>query len=506
MDRVIVFDTTLRDGEQAAGGALNIREKLEIAKQLEKLRVDVIEAGFPFSSPGDFEAVSLIAREVRTPVVCALARAHPDDIDSAWEAVKQARQPRIHVFLSASDIHLMYQLKKSREQVLQTARDMVARAKQYTGDIEFSPMDASRTEPEYIYQIVAAVIDAGATTVNIPDTVGYAIPGEFGSLIEGIFQNVSNISQAVISVHCHNDLGLAVANSLEAVRRGARQVECTVNGIGERAGNASLEEVVMAIKTRGDFFNLSTGINTEQIYRSSRLVSEMTGFLVQPNKAVIGANAFSHESGIHQDGVIKMPITYEIMDPKTVGIPASSLVLGKLSGRHAFRERLAELGYSLSDEDLNHAFIAFKELADKKKEVTDRDIEFVIAQELRTASEVYHLDRVQVSCGDEGIPTASVRLIGPDGQVLADAALGAGPVDAVYKAINRLVGVSNLLTEFSVKSVTGGIDAIGEVLIRIESDGVTYTGRGGDTDIIVASAKAYMNALNRLLAAKKAAE
>ena len=505
MDRVIIFDTTLRDGEQAAGGALNIREKLEIAKQLEKLGVDVIEAGFPFSSPGGFEAVSLIAREVRTPVVCALARAHPDDIDSAWEAVKQARQPRIHVFLSASDIHLMYQLKKSREQVLQTARDMVARAKQYTGDIEFSPMDASRTEPAYIYQIVAAVIDAGATTVNIPDTVGYAIPGEFGSLIEGIFQNVSNISQAVISVHCHNDLGLAVANSLEAVRRGARQVECTVNGIGERAGNASLEEVVMAIKTRGDFFNLSTGINTEQIYRSSRLVSEMTGFLVQPNKAIIGANAFSHESGIHQDGVIKMPITYEIMDPKTVGIPASSLVLGKLSGRHAFRERLAELGYSLSDEDLNHAFIAFKELADKKKEVTDRDIEFVIAQELRTVSEAYHLDRVQVSCGDKGIPTASVRLIGPDGQVLADAALGAGPVDAVYKAINRLVGVSNLLTEFSVKSVTGGIDAIGEVLIRIESDGVTYTGRGGDTDIIVASAKAYMNALNRLLAAKKAA-
>lgn len=505
MDRVIVFDTTLRDGEQAAGGALNIREKLEIAKQLEKLRVDVIEAGFPSSSPGDFEAVSLIAREVRTPVVCALARAHPDDIDSAWEAVKQARQPRIHVFLSASDIHLMYQLKKSRKQVLQTARDMVARAKQYTGDIEFSPMDASRTEPEYIYQIVAAVIDAGATTVNIPDTVGYAIPGEFGSLIEGIVQNVSNISQAVISVHCHNDLGLAVANSLEAVRRGARQVECTVNGIGERAGNASLEEVVMAIKTRWDFFNLSTGINTEQIYRSSRLVSEMTGFLVQPNKAIIGANAFSHESGIHQDGVIKMPITYEIMDPKTVGIPASSLVLGKLSGRHAFRERLAELGYSLPDEDMNHAFIAFKELADKKKEVTDRDIEFVIAQELRTATEAYHLDRVQVSCGDKGISTASVRLIGPDGQVLADAALGAGPVDAVYKAINRLVGVSNLLTEFSVKSVTGGIDAIGEVLIRIESDGVTYTGRGGDTDIIAASAKAYMNALNRLLAAKKAA-
>ncbi|MDD5510292.1 MAG: 2-isopropylmalate synthase [Dehalococcoidales bacterium] len=506
MDRVIIFDTTLRDGEQAAGGALNIHEKLEIAKQLEELGVDVIEAGFPSSSPGDFEAVSLVAREVRAPVVCGLARAHPDDIDSAWEALKKAGQPRIHVFLSASDIHLTYQLKKSREQVLQTARDMVARAKRYTGDIEFSPMDASRTDPEYLYQIVAAVIDAGATTVNIPDTVGYAIPGEFGSLIEGIFENVSNINRAVISVHCHNDLGLAVANSLEAVRMGARQVECTVNGIGERAGNASLEEVVMAIKTRRDFLKLSTGVNTEQIYRSSRLVSEMTGFPVQPNKAIVGANAFRHESGIHQDGVIKMPITYEIIDPRTVGIPASSLVLGKLSGRHAFRERLAELGYSLSDDDLSHAFGVFKELADKKKEVTDRDIEFIIAQELRTASEAYHLDCVQVSCGDKGIPTASVRLIGPDGQVLADAALGAGPVDAVYRAINRLVGVSNLLTEFSVKSVTGGIDAIGEVLIRIESDGVTYTGRGGDTDIIVASAKAYMNALNRLLAARKATE
>ena len=505
MDKVVIFDTTLRDGEQAAGGALNIREKLEIARQLERLGVDVIEAGFPISSLGDFEAVSLIAREVKTPVICALARAHPDDIDRAWEAVKRAKLPRIHVFLSASDIHLMHQLRKSREQILQTARDMVARAKQYTDDIEFSPMDASRTEPEYIYQIVEAVVEAGATTVNIPDTVGYAIPGEFGSLIEGIRQNVSNIEQAVISVHCHNDLGLAVANSLEAVKRGARQVECTINGIGERAGNASLEEIVMVIKTRRDFFNLTTGINTEQIYRTSRLVSDLTGFPVQPNKAIVGANAFSHESGIHQDGVIKMPITYEIINPKTVGIPASSLVLGKLSGRHAFRERLAEWGYSLSQEDFNRAFTAFKELADKKKEVTDKDIESIIAQELRTVSEVYRLDCVQVSCGDRGIPTASVRLIRPDGQVIADAALGTGPVDAVYKAINRLVSVPNVLTEFTVKSVTEGIDAIGEVLIRIESDGVTYTGRGADTDIIVASAKAYMNALNRLLAAKEAA-
>ncbi len=502
MERVIIFDTTLRDGEQAAGGTLNIQEKLEIARQLEKLGVDIIEAGFPISSPGDFEAVRLIAKEVHAPVICALARAHPDDIDRAWEAVKQAKHPRLHVFLSASDIHLLYQLKKSREEILEMSRSMVARAKKYTDDIEFSPMDASRTEPEYIYQVLEAVIDAGATTVNIPDTVGYAIPAEFGSLIEGIFKSVPNINRAIVSVHCHNDLGLAVANSLEAVKRGARQVECTINGIGERAGNASLEEIVMAIKTRGDFFSLTTNVNTTQIYKTSRLVSELTGFLVQPNKAIVGANAFSHEAGIHQDGVIKMPITYEIMDPRTVGIPASSLVLGKLSGRHAFKERLAELGYSLSEEDFNRAFTAFKQLADKKKEIADKDIESLIAEELRTVSEVYHLDRVQVSCGDRGIPTAAVRLIAPDGQVLADAALGTGPVDAVCKAIKRLVGVPNVLTEFTVKSVTEGIDAIGEVLIRIESDGVTYTGRGADTDIIVASAKAYINALNRLLAAR----
>jgi 2-isopropylmalate synthase len=505
MDKVIIFDTTLRDGEQAAGGTLNIQEKLEIAKQLEKLNVDVIEAGFPISSQGDFEAVKLIAREVHTPIICALARATAEDIDRAWEAVREAKRPRIHVFLSSSDIHLGYQLKKSREEVLHTAGEMVARAKKYTDDIEFSPMDASRSEPKYIYQILEAVIDAGATTVNIPDTVGYAIPDEFGNLIEGILKQVPNISKAIVSVHCHDDLGLAVANSLEAVRRGARQVECTINGIGERAGNASLEEIVMAINTRKDFFNLTTTVNTNQIYKASRLVSELTGFVVQPNKAIVGANAFRHESGIHQDGVIKVPITYEIMEPKTVGIPASSLVLGKLSGRHAFKERLAELGYSLSEADLDRAFSAFKELADKKKGVTDRDIESLIAEEQRTVSEVYHLDRVQISCGDRGIPTAAVRLTGPEGEVLADAALGTGPVDAVYKAINRIVKVPNELTEFTVKSVTEGIDAIGEVLIRIESEGITYTGRGADTDIIVASAKAYMNALNRLLAARKAA-
>jgi 2-isopropylmalate synthase len=503
MDRVIIFDTTLRDGEQAAGGTLNIQEKLEIARQLERLNVDVIEAGFPISSPGDFEAVKLIAKEVRTPTICALARANAEDIDRAWQAVKGAARPRIHIFISSSDIHLGYQLKKSREEVLNTAQEMVTRAKKYTDDIEFSPMDASRTAPEYIYQILEVVIDAGATTVNIPDTVGYAIPDEFGNLIEGIIKNVPNIKKAIVSVHCHNDLGLAVANSLEAVKRGARQVECTVNGIGERAGNASQEEIVMAINTRKDLFNLKTGVKTNQIYKASRLVSELSGFVVQPNKAIVGANAFRHQSGIHQDGVIKMPITYEIMDPKTVGIPSSSLVLGKLSGRHAFKERLAELGYGLSEAEFNRAFAAFKELAEKKKEITDRDIESLMAEEHRTVAEAYHLDQVQVSCGDRGIPTASVRLIGPDGKTLEDASLGTGPVDAVYKAINRIVKVPNELTEFTVKSVTEGIDAIGEVLIRLESEGITYTGRGADTDIIVASAKAYMNALNRLLAAKK---
>jgi 2-isopropylmalate synthase len=503
MDKVVIFDTTLRDGEQAAGGNLNAREKLEIAKQLERLNVDVIEAGFPMSSPGDFAAVHMIAQEVRRPTICGLARAHKDDIDRAWEAVKEAAHPRIHVFLSASDVHLVYQLKKSREEVLETARAMVARAKACCPDIEFSPMDASRTDPEYLYKILEAVIDAGATTVNIPDTVGYAIPGEFGQLIQGIVDNVPNIGRAVISVHCHNDLGLAVANSLEAVRHGARQVECTINGIGERAGNASLEETVMAIKTRQDFFGLTTGVDTMQIYKASRLVSELTGFSVQPNKAIVGANAFRHESGIHQDGVIKMPITYEIIDPRTVGIPSSSLVMGKLSGRHAFKEHLAELGYTLNEEDLGRAFAAFKELADKKKDVTDRDIESLVAEEQRTITEYYHIDRIQVTCGDRGIPTAAVRLIGPDGAAIADAALGTGPVDAVYEAINRLVGVPNVLTEFTVKSVTEGIDAIGEVLIRVESDGVTYTGRGADTDIIVASARAYMNALNRLLAVRK---
>ncbi len=506
MDKVIIFDTTLRDGEQAAGASLNAQEKLDIARQLDRLGVDVIEAGFPASSPGDFEAVRLIAQEVKRPAICALTSANTEAVDNAWEAVKEAAHPRIHIFLSASDIHLSYQLRKGRDEILGMSRDMVARAKNYLDDIEFSPMDASRADPDYIYQILEAVISAGATTVNIPDTVGYATPQEFGGLIQGILDNVPNIQEAVISVHCHNDLGLAVANSLEAIRRGTRQVECTINGIGERAGNASMEEIVMALRTRQDFFNLTTNIDTTRIYRTSRLVSELTGFSIQPNKAIIGANAFRHQSGIHQDGVLKRAITYEIMDPRSVGIPASTLVLSKLSGKHAFKERLSELGYSLSEEALKRAFHGFKELADKKKEISDRDIESLIAEELRTVIEVYHLDHVEVSCGDHSLPTASVRLIDPDGRSLADAALGTGPVDAVCKAINRIVGIPNELTEFTVKSVTEGIDAIGEVLIRIESDGVTYTGRGASTDIIVASAKAYMNALNRLLASKAAAK
>jgi len=505
MDKVIIFDTTLRDGEQAAGASLNVQEKLEIAKQLDKLGVDVIEAGFPVSSPGDLEAVRLISKEVQRPVICALSHANAEAIDRAWQAVKEAAHSRIHVFLSASDIHLLYQLNKSREEILERAEKMVARAKNYAADVEFSPMDASRAEPSYLYHILETVIDAGATTVNIPDTVGYATPQEFGSLIQGILVNVPNIHKALISVHCHNDLGLAVANSLEAIRNGARQVECTINGIGERAGNASLEEIVMALKTRQDFFNLTTNVDTTQIYKTSHLVSELTGFAVQSNKAIVGANAFRHQSGIHQDGLIKKAITYEIIDPKSVGIPASSLVLSKLSGKHAFKERLAELGYTLDEEALNRAFHSLKELADKKREITDRDIESLVAEELRTVTEVYHLDHVEVSCGDHSLPTATVRLIGPDGQSLADAALGTGPVDAVCKAINRIVGIPNKLTEFTIKSITEGIDAIGEVLIRIESEGITYTGRGASTDIIVASAKAYMNALNRLLA-KKAAE
>jgi 2-isopropylmalate synthase len=503
-DKVLIFDTTLRDGEQSPGVALTASDKIEIAQQLEKLGVDIIEAGFPLTSRGDLEAVAAVAERVRTPVIAALAHAHPEAVDGAWQALKNAARPRIHVFLSSSDIHMMHQLRKNRDQVLELARTNVARAKKLCEDIEFSPMDATRSEREYVYTMLQQCIDAGATTVNIPDTVGYTVPEEFEQFIRDIYENVPNIHKAVVSVHCHNDLGLAVANSLAAVRAGARQVETCVNGIGERAGNAALEEVALAIRTRSDFYGMETNIKSKEIYRTSRLVADLTGMSVQPNKAIVGANAFRHQSGIHQDGVLKMRETYEIMDSKLLGWPSGGeIVLGKTSGRHGFKSRIEALGYELTDEELNRAFLAFKELADKKLEVDDRDLEALVADKMRTSEEVYHLDFVQVACGDHAAPTATVRLITPEGNVLADAALGTGPVDAVYRAINRIIQVPNTLTEFSVKSITEGIDAQGEVMIRIESEGRSYVGRGADTDIIVASAKAYMNALNRALAVKR---
>ncbi|MCL0044016.1 2-isopropylmalate synthase [Dehalococcoidia bacterium] len=498
-DKVIIFDTTLRDGEQAAGAAMAMDDKMEIALQLERLGVDVIEAGFPISSPGDFEAVKAIAREVRKPTICALAHANAGAVDRAWEAIKEARHPRIHVFLSSSDIHIMHQLRKNREEVMDMAVSSVSRAKGYCDDVEFSPMDATRTEPEYLFAMLKACIDAGATTINIPDTVGYTTPGEFTHLLEGIKANVPNIDKATLSVHCHNDLGMAVANSLAAVKAGVRQVEGCINGIGERAGNAALEEVIMGLHTRRDYFHVGINIDTTQIYRTSKLISDITAFAVQPNKAVVGGNAFRHASGIHQDGLLKDRTTYEIMDPRVVGWPSSEMVLGKLSGRHGLRARLNDLGYQPSDPDLNRIFEAFKDLADKKREVTDRDLESLMSNQRRSFNEAYRMDHVQVTCGDHEVPTATVRLIGPDGEARTDAAAGTGPVDAVYQAINRIVQMPNKLTEYSVRSVTEGIDAVGEVTIRIQSGEQAYVGRGADTDIIVASAKAYMNALNRLL-------
>ena len=498
-DKVIIFDTTLRDGEQAAGAAMTLDEKLEVAKQLERLKVDVIEAGFPASSEGDFQAVQTIAREVRTPIIAALSHATIAAVDRAAEALKDATRPRIHVFLSSSDIHIMHQLRKNREEVVEMAVAAVARAKEHCQDVEFSPMDATRTDPEYLYTLLEETIRAGATTVNIPDTVGYAMSQEFSRLITGIQENVPNIGQAVISVHCHNDLGLAVSNSLAAVKVGARQVEGCINGIGERAGNASLEEVIMGLVTRLDFFGLTLGVDTTQLYRTSRLVSDITGFSVQPNKAIVGQNAFRHASGIHQDGFLKERTTFEIMDPRSIGISSSSLVLGKLSGRAGLRARLEDMGYHVTTEEMGKVFEAFKELADKKREVTDRDLEALMSDKRRTEVELYKLEHVQVSCGDHEIPTATVRLVDPQGRVLTDAATGTGPVDAVYVAINRILQVPNTLKEFTIGSITEGTDAIGDVTIRIERDGKVYTGRGSSTDIIVASAKAYLNALNKLM-------
>jgi 2-isopropylmalate synthase len=501
-DKVLIFDTTLRDGEQSAGIGLTLDEKMEIAKQLERLGVDIIEAGFAASSPGDFEAVSAIARELRGPVIASLARCVPGDIDAAWEAIKDAEQPRIHTFISSSDSHLMDLLRKNPEEVLDQAIASVERARNLCDNVEFSPMDATRTDIDYLYRMVEAAITAGATTVNIPDTVGYALPSEFAERIRLIKENVPNIDKAVISVHCHNDLGNAAPNSIAAIMAGARQVEGCINGLGERAGNAALEEVIMTIATRGDALGVSTNVDTRQIYRTSRLVSDITGFPVQPNKAIVGANAFRHASGIHQDGIIKARTTFEIMDPETVGWPSTSLVLGKLSGRAGLRSRLEELGFILDKEQLDEAFQAFKELADRKREVTDADLMSLMSSQRRQEDvvQVYKMDRVQVTSGNNEIPTATVKLVTPSGETVTDAATGTGPVDAVYQAINRIVGVPNTLTEYRVDAVTEGIDALGDVTIRIRQNSNIFVGRGSDTDIIVASAKAYMNALNRALA------
>ncbi|MDA1095809.1 MAG: 2-isopropylmalate synthase [Chloroflexi bacterium] len=505
-DTITIFDTTLRDGEQAAGAGLSWDEKLEIARQLERLGVDVIEAGFPASSPGNLATVQRIAQEIRQPIIAGLARCVPGDIDAAWEAVRGAARPRIHVFISSSDIHLTHQLRKTPEEVLDQAIQAVERAKSYCDDVEFSPMDATRTDWGFIYRLLNAVIGAGATTVNIPDTVGYAIPSEFGRLIGSVFERVSNIDRAVVSVHCHNDLGLASANSLAAIEAGARQVEVCVNGIGERAGNASLEEVVMAIRTREDLFKFRTNVDTTQIYRTSRMVSDYTGFTVQPNKAIVGANAFRHESGIHQDAMLKAPITFEIMRPESVGLPGSSLVLGRQSGRHALQARLSDLGFDLSADELIRVYAAFKELADKKDSVTDRDLEALTGQDRRTTgSENYVLEHVQAFSGSTAVPTATVRITDPKGQTHVASAIGTGPVDAVYQAISQVVGVANKLVEYRVEAVTEGLDAMADVTLRIERDGTTFVGRGADTDIVVASSKAYIDALNRLISSQNRA-
>jgi len=522
MDKVIIFDTTLRDGEQSPGATLNADEKLEIARQLARLGVDIIEAGFPASSPGDLEGVRDIARQVKGPTICGLARCVRSDIDAAWEAIKDAEKPRIHVFIATSDIHMKHKLRMTRDQVLEKTRDMVAYAKSFCDDIEFSPEDAGRSDPEFLYQVLKVAIESGATTLNIPDTVGYTMPAEFGDLIAGIRDNTPGIGKAIISVHCHNDLGMAVANSMAAVREGARQVECTINGLGERAGNAALEELVMALYTRREYFGLTTGINTKELYPTSRMVSTYTGLAVQANKAIVGANAFAHEAGIHQDGMLKNRQTYEIMDAQMVGVSQSTLVLGKHSGRHAFSDKLAQMGYHLDQDQLNRTFERFKILADKKKVVSERDLEAIVSDEVFQPVEVYSLEQLQATCGDRAIPTATVSLRGPDGQLITDSSHGTGPVDAVCKAIDRIVRVPNELIEFSINAVTEGIDAQGEVTIRIEAEAngdehlplnpqtgrrtYIFSGHGASTDIIVASGRAYMSALNKLLAVRASSE
>lgn len=502
MKKVIIFDTTLRDGEQSPGASLGIKEKLEIAYQLQRLNVDIIEAGFPVSSKADYEAVKLISEKIKKPVICALARAKKEDIDIAFKAVKDAKHKSIHVFLATSKIHMKYKLKKAKSEILKQAYELVKYAKTKVEKVEFSPEDASRTEMDFLASVVEAVIDAGATTVNIPDTVGYAIPQEFGSLIAYLKESVPNINKIVISAHCHDDLGMATANSLAALKNGASQVECTINGIGERAGSAPLEEIVMAIKTRKDFYNLYTSINTKELYKTSRLVSHLMGIRIQPNKAIVGKNAFRHESGIHQDGLLKERTTYEIMSPKDVGFTETSLVLGRHSGRHAFQERFKKLGYTLNKKDIEKAFEAFKELAYKKKEIYDEDLEVIIEAQIFRIPEVWKLESIHIASGTGVVPKAQVELKSK-GKTFKAEASGDGPVDACYKSIDKIAKIKGQLMDYSIQSISKGKDALGEVKIKVRFKDKEITAKGSSTDILEASARAYLNAINKLVFKRK---
>lgn len=505
-DRVIIFDTTLRDGEQTPGASLNMNEKLKIAFQLEKLGVDIIEAGFPRTSAGDMEAVKTVAKHLKKCGICGLARATKNDIDAVHEALKKAKKPRVHVFLATSKIHMKYKLKKAEEEILSTAVEAVKYARRKFDDVEFSPEDASRTDPDFLAKVVEKVISAGAGTVNIPDTVGYAVPQEFGGTIKFLKDTVPNINKAVISVHCHNDLGLGVSNSLSAVINGARQVECTINGLGERAGNAALEEIVMTMMMRKDIFKgITTGINTRELSRTSKLVSKLTGIPVQPNKAIIGENAFSHESGIHQDGVLKKRVTYEIIRPQDVGAEGSRIVLGKLSGRHAFSDRLNKLGYSLSEKELDQAFARFKALADKKKKVYDEDLATIVEDELSSMDEKYKLVDFEVTSGNRIPPLAKVKL--KDGKdILSGSSSGDGPIDACFKTLEKVTGQKGKLIGYRVNAVTSGKDALGEASVKIDFKDNIVSGRGSSTDVVEASVLAYLNAINRLFLRRKKIE
>jgi 2-isopropylmalate synthase len=497
--RILIFDTTLRDGEQSPGFSMNIAEKITLARQLARLGVDVIEAGFPVASEGDFEAVVAIAREVRGPVIAGLSRAVPGDIDRCWDAVRHAARPRIHTFIATSDIHIQKKFNTTREEILRRAVAAVRHARTLAGDVEFSAEDAFRSDREFLCAVVEAAIDAGATTINIPDTVGYAIPSEFGELIAFIRGRVPNIDRAVLSVHCHDDLGLGVANSLAAIQNGAGQVECTVNGIGERAGNASLEEIVMALKTRPALFGAATGIHAEEIMRTSRLLSGITGIDVQPNKAIVGRNAFAHESGIHQDGVLKDARTYEIMTPESVGLSKAHLVLGKHSGRHAFTKRLQELGFELTKDQIAGAFAQFKDLCDKKKEVFDDDLAALVEQELQAVvPEIWVLEYLATSSGTRSIPTATVVLRHGE-ETRQDSATGDGPVDAAYHAVDRIAGVSGTLISYQIRAVTSGKDALGEASLKVQFGGREFSARAASTDIVESSVRAYLSAINRML-------